>query len=114
MLYLDQLSCFQSLHQMTIFLHEPFANLRDEKDVSANIMLAASQAVANMVLAVASTRLDPILIVQSSFGLYTAGQTLSKFYKNRVEHGVTGFGSEEKLRGEIDVLRQLFAAHSQR
>jgi hypothetical protein len=99
---------------MTIFLHEPFADLKDPDDTSTLRLLAASRAILKMVFTITSTCLDLSLIVRADFGLYTAARTLVLFLKNVMETGDTSAGSEEQLRSEIEVFRLAFTAHGKR
>lgn len=99
---------------MAIFLHEPFADLKDPNDISTQRLLASARGILKMIFVITSTSLDLSLIVRADFGLYTAARTLVLFLRNVIETGDTTAGTEETLRSEIEVFRLAFVAHGKR
>jgi hypothetical protein len=99
---------------MTIYLHEPFANLELPDDPSNQRLLDASRSILKMIFAITSTCLDLSLISRADFGLHTAARTLVFFLKHAVRTGDTSAGTEEQLRSEVEVFRLAFIAHGKR
>jgi hypothetical protein len=99
---------------MTIFLHEPFANLDIQDDPSNRRLLEASRSILKMIFAITATSLDLSLISRADFGLHTAARTLVLVLRHAVRTGDTSAGTEEQLRSEVEVFRLAFIAHGKR
>jgi hypothetical protein len=102
------------MHQSTMLLHEPHADLKDSNNVSTARLLSTARGTLRMLCLVTSTSLDLGLIVRAIFGLFTAGRVLCLFLKNAICTGLQYAGTAETIRGEIELFHLAMSAQGKR
>ncbi|KAJ9109233.1 hypothetical protein QFC21_000562 [Naganishia friedmannii] len=102
------------MHQSTMLLHEPHADLKDPNNISTARLLSTARGTLRMLCLVTSTSLDLGLIVRAIFGLFTAGRVLCLFLKNAICTGMQYAGNVETIRGEIELFHLAMSAQGKR